>query len=129
MRLLCSFAYLFFKTINLDPAIIVAPSRSIDDEILPISTWSLGVKLNLGILPHFLSSLFCDSSSPSGTSSSGRLGISSKKSSMCSRMETNSPDSFFIDLVVKAASFSRCLVSFFSPLRIPICFERLFKED
>ena len=74
-----SLASLPFSTTKRAPDILLAAAKSISPVASPSATWSLGAKAKLRWLPTRRISTLPVSSVPSGTSSNGRLGSTSRR--------------------------------------------------
>ncbi len=106
-----------FRIAKRDAAIFVARSRSSMPSAVPRSTWSFGSNLNSGALPQRRTSIFADSSEPTGTLSCGMFGkvesSSCIRSSACTRSWSSSVmRSFNVLTSARRASASSFLPSF-----------------
>ena len=100
----CNLATGPLRTTKREPLIFAADSKSRPNGA-PKSTWSFTGNANSGIVPQRFTSLFSASSLPTGTASSGKLGISIKKSaiSACRIDKRAAPDSISTLICVASA--------------------------
>ncbi len=110
----------FFRNTKRAPEILAADAKSISPVASPSATWSLGWKEKLRWLPTRRISTLAVSSAPSGTSSNGRLGSTSRRcvSSSSSRAASASP--FFRVSSRAATSAIRASAGSPLPLAMPI---------
>ena len=115
----CNLATGPLSTTKREPLILAADSKS-RPKGAPKSTWSFTGNENSGIAPQRFTSLFSVSSLPTGTASSGRLGIPIKKSaiSACKIARRAAPDS--ISTLICVASAISVEASSPLPFFIPI---------
>ena len=110
-----------FRNTKREPDILTAAAKSISPVASPSATWSFGGKLKLRWLPSRRISTLPVSSAPSGTSSNGRFGTTSRRmrNSSSRRLASRSPS---LRLCSRLAT-SAISASAFSPLRLamPIC--------
>ncbi len=114
-----------FRIAKRAAAIFVARSRSRMPSAAPRSTWSSGSKENSGRVPQRRTSVFADSSAPTGTDECGMFGkvdsISRMRSSVCVR----SPSSSAMRSLSPLTSARRASASSFLPSFINAPISRL----